>query len=110
MYIFIWEHVPDQMAPVVAAHASLACYLRFKEDERMKEWLHLSFKKVVCRVSESDFKWLKLVDKIDDLKHLSYNITTESSLSGEEVAITFVPEKQFPKFFNDFQLWKPNTE
>jgi peptidyl-tRNA hydrolase len=110
MYIMIWEHVPDKLAPVIAAHASLACYLKFQDDPRMKEWLEKSFKKVVCRVSESDFKWLKVVDKIDNLKHLSYNITTESALSGEEVAITFCPEKSFPEFFHNFQLWKPAVQ
>ena len=106
MYIFIWEHVPDNLAPVVAAHASLACYLTFQNDERMIEWQKTSFKKVVCRISESDFKWLKVVNKLPDMLHLDYNITTESALSGEEVAITFVPEKKFPMFFKNFQLWK----
>jgi hypothetical protein len=110
MYIMIWEHVPDKLAPVVAAHASLACYLKFKDDPRMKAWLETSFKKVICRVSESDFKWLKVVDKIDDLNYLNYNVTTESALDGEEVAITFCPEKIFPVFFHNFQLWKPKTK
>jgi hypothetical protein len=102
------DNVPDNFAPLVAAHASLACYLAFKHEPNMIQWQKTSFKKVVCRVSESDFKWLKLCDKIESLKHLQYNVTTESALGGAQVAITFCPEKEFPKFFKDFKLW--NTE
>ena len=36
MYIFIKDFVPDEFAPVVAAHASLACYLKYKNDKEMK--------------------------------------------------------------------------
>ncbi|MFA5153391.1 MAG: hypothetical protein WC554_12580 [Clostridia bacterium] len=107
MYIFIKDSVPDNFAPVVAAHASLACYLAFKDDKDMIKWQKTSFKKVVCRVSEIDFKWLKITDST--FKDLKYNVTTESGLSGEQVAITFCPQKEFPVFFKDFKLWKPNN-
>ena len=104
MYIFIKDSVPDGMAPVVAAHAALACYLKFEHDEDMVDWLNYSFKKVVCRVSDKEFDVLKNIKK--------HNITTESSLESKEVAMTFCPRDE-PQcdlnWFNSYKLWKPKT-
>lgn len=100
MYILILNDVPDNLVPVTAAHASLACYLEYPNDLEMKIWLSTSFKKVVCSVNQTEF------DKAKEAGN--YNITTESALGGRVVAITFVPRREFPKCFSFFKLWKPN--
>lgn len=105
MYIFIKDSVPDEFAPVVAAHASLACYLIYEKDEDMKKWREESFRKVVCRVSENRFNELKF--RWTNRKEAKFNVTTESSLNGDEVAITFCPREKFPEIFKTFPLWKP---
>jgi len=100
MYIFIKDNIPDNMAPVVAAHASLSCYLTFEKNVDMIKWRTTSFKKVVCRVNDKEFEELKN-------SNLLFNVTTESSLGGKEVAITFCPIETYPKNFKNFKLWKP---
>ena len=102
MYIFIKDSIPDNFAPLVAAHASLSCYLAFKKDAGMIEWQKTSFKKVICRVSDSDFAWLKLWGITNNF---DINVTTESALDSVQVAITYCPQKELPDFFKDFTLW-----
>lgn len=97
MYIFIKDDVPVDMTPLVAAHASLACYLVYQEDKDMQKWQKTSFKKVVCKVNDAQFKHLKVFDK--------YNVTTESSLDNKEVSISFCPREEFPKPFRKYKLW-----
>lgn len=97
MYIFLKDSVPDNMSPLVAAHASLACYLKYETNKHMIKWLDKSFRKVVCRVSDEEFEQLK--------QEVDYNITTESALDGIEVAITFCPKPLFPVYFKKFNLW-----
>lgn len=97
MYIFIKDDVPVDMAPLVAAHASLACYLTYQDEKDMQHWQKISFKKVICKVSDIQFKHLKLYDM--------YNVTTESSLDNREVSISFCPREEFPTPFRKYKLW-----
>jgi len=105
MYIFIKDSVPDEFGPVVAAHASLSCYLRYKNDKEMKKWLATSFKKVVCVITHEEFQRLKF----NWVSNAKFNVTTESSLNDEEVAITFCPRETYPEAFKMFKLWKPKN-
>lgn len=99
MYILIPEGVESGFAIVGAAHASLACYLKFSEDTNTKEWLSGPFYKTVCRVSQSELEKAKL-DCPDFVS------ITESSLDGIEVAVAFKPLPEFPKGFRFFRLFK----
>ncbi len=56
MYILIKDTVPDEFAPVIAAHASLACYRQYEKDADLQTWVNDVFKKVVCRVNEKEFE------------------------------------------------------
>ncbi len=98
MYIFVKDVVPDNFVPVVTAHASLSCYLKYEFDYDMCMWVNTSFKKVICCVNEEEFNELLLLSK--------HNITFESSLDGIDVAITFCP-RQDSKMFRKYKLWKP---
>ena len=35
MYILVKNDSPDKLVPVITAHASLACYVKFQENENM---------------------------------------------------------------------------
>lgn len=101
MYILIKDHVPDKMVPVIAAHASLACYKQFEEDKDMIQWIGGIFKKVVCRVNEKEFSNAQMEEK-----HL---ILTESALAGQEVCIVFCPREEYSKQFRFFKMWEPGN-
>jgi peptidyl-tRNA hydrolase len=100
MYILIKDDVPVKMAPVIAAHASLACYKKYEDDPDMIEWVHSIFKKVVCKVNEKEFQ--------NSLKDEKYVLLTESSLDNREVAVAFVPRVAFTKQFRFFKMWAPD--
>ena len=99
MYIFLKDNVPDELAPVISAHASLACYKKFESNKFMQEWIKGVFKKVVCQVTEEEF--VKLTKESDHL------ILTESRLNNQAVCIVFCPRVVYPKYFKFFKMWKP---
>jgi peptidyl-tRNA hydrolase len=98
MYILVKDGVSLGHALVAAAHASLACYLRYQDDPEMAEWLSGSFRKVICRVTAEEFEKAKEVeDRI---------VITESSLLDAEVAIVFKPRAEYPEVFKSYPLFK----
>ncbi len=101
MYIVLKNDIPDKLAPVIAAHASLACYKKFQNDGRMSIWIHGVFKKVVCIVSLQEFDQLK--------NETDYILLTESSIGNKEVCIAFCPREEFPKKFRFLKKWVPQN-
>jgi peptidyl-tRNA hydrolase len=98
MFILIRDSIPTGFALVAAAHASLACYLKFKDTPQVMQWLSGSFKKVVCRVTDQEFQKAK---EFDD-----HVVLTESALDNREVAIAFKPREEWPKAFRFYRLYK----
>ncbi len=98
MYILIKESVPTGFAVLAAAHASLACYLKFKDTSDMNLWLSGLFYKVVCRVNDQEFEKAK---EFED-----YVLLTEAALEGREVVIAFRPREEWPKAFKFYKLYK----
>lgn len=99
MYILIKDSVPDEFAPVIAAHASLACYKQYESDADMQIWINGVFKKVICRVHEKEFIKAKEEDRS--------TLLTESALDNQEVALAFCPREAYPKAFKFFRKWEP---
>lgn len=99
MYIIIKSGVSDKMVPVITAHASLACYLKFKDNEQMQTWINGIFKKVVCLATESEFEKLK-----NESDHV---LLTESALENREVCLAFCPREEYPKPFKFLKMWTP---
>jgi peptidyl-tRNA hydrolase len=100
MYILIKRDVPDKFVPVIAAHASLACYKKFENDPLMTEWIKGIFTKVVCVVNEKEF---------DNAKSEEKNVVlTESMLDNKEVALAFCPREVYSKQFKFFKIWGPS--
>ena len=100
MYILVKESAPVDKAMVSVAHASLAGYLKWKDDEVVKAWVEGIFYKVVCKVNDKEFELAKRVE--DGLA------ITESSLDNQEVAMVFKPriEEEWPKGFRHYRLYK----
>ncbi|MEM6718672.1 MAG: peptidyl-tRNA hydrolase [Bacteroidota bacterium] len=99
MYILLKASVPDSFAPVIAAHASLACYKKYEEDTAMQQWIQGIFKKVVCRVNDKEFENAK--------KEARHIVLTESALENQEVCIAFCPREVYSKQFRFFRMWSP---
>lgn len=102
MYILILESVPLEKAINSNAHASLACYLKFRDDPVMKEWLAISFAKVTCKVNAAEFAKAKECEDIC--------VITESSLGGQEVAVAFKPRYEWPNVVKYAKLYKVEPE
>jgi hypothetical protein len=98
MYILVRDDAPLGFAMVAVAHASLACYLRFKDTPEMAHWLAGPFFKAVCKVSALEFANAKAVP--------DHVVLTESALDGQEVAIAFRPRPDWPGMFRHFQLYR----
>ena len=98
MYILIKEQAPLGLAVVTSAHASLACYLKFKDTVEVTEWLAGTFHKVTCKVSDAEFEAAKAFpDSV---------VLTESAWEGKEIAIAFKPRAEWPKAFNFYKLYR----
>jgi len=102
MYILLKASVPDGFAPVIAAHASLACYKKYEDDADMQQWMQGIFKKVVCKVNDKEFENAK-----KEVKHV---VLTESALDNQEVCIAFCPRTEYSKQFRFFKMWSPSSE
>jgi peptidyl-tRNA hydrolase len=101
MYILVKRDIPDKLVPVITAHASLACYLKFQDNENMKSWISGIFKKVVCTVDEIEFNNFKNDSDFIQL--------TESSLDNKEVFLAFCPREEYPKKFKFLKMWTPQN-
>lgn len=98
MYILVRDDVPLGFAMVAIAHASLAAYLRFKDEPDMQQWLSGPFFKAVCKVSPQEFERARLVE--------GHVVITESALGNQEVAIAFAPRQEWPKMFRFLSLYR----
>jgi len=98
MYILIRESVPAGFAMLAAAHASLACYLKFKDTPEVAEWLVGPFYKAICKVNDKEF------EKARELEN--HVVLTESALDNLEVALAFKPREEWPKHFKFYRLWR----
>lgn len=98
MYILIRESVPVGFAVLAAAHASLACYLKFRDSPEVAAWLAGPFYKVVCKVTDQEFERAKEVP--------DHVVLTESALDGQEVAIAFRPREEWAKAFKFLRLFR----
>lgn len=102
MYIIVKDTIPDKLVPVITAHASLACYKKFEENERMIQWINGIFKKVVCLANETEFEALK--------NESDFVLLTESALDGKEVCLAFCPREEYPKKFPFLKMWTPQNK
>ncbi len=84
--------MPTGFAIVAAAHACLACCLKFRDTSEVSEWLSGPFYKAVRKVNDKEFE--------------GHVVLTESALDNQEVAIAFRPREEWPKPFRFYRLYK----
>jgi len=111
IYILIKDSVDLGHAMVAAAHAPLVYSKHIEETatrdkphhdclkKEWNEWSTNSFRKVVCKVTEEEFKEAKTIE-------LPHVVLTESGLDNQEVALVFGPQEEWPKFFKYLKLYK----
>lgn len=97
MYIAIPDWVPTGHAINSAAHASIACYVKFINDPNMQNWFNNYFKKVTCKVTDEEFQYLKTLD--------GSVVITESALGGQEVAVALAPRPEWPERVSKLKLY-----
>lgn len=102
MYILVRDDIPLGFAMVAVAHASLAGYLRFKDEPEIAQWLTGPFFKAVCKVNPKEFENAKGVP--------DHVVLTESALGNQEVAIAFKPRHEWPKMFRYLKLYRDAPE
>ena len=100
MYILVRGSLPLGHQVNCAAHASLACYLKFREDQDMKDWLDYSYRKVTCVVTDREFEHAKIFD--------NYVVVREDALGYEDVAIAFAPREEYKPWFSNLRLFGQN--
>ena len=98
MYILVKDSIPVGNAMVAAAHASIACFLKFERRPGMLAWISGPFYKTICKVTDSEFEAAKVTP--------DHVVITESSLDGQEVALAFLPREDWPKSFKFLKLYK----
>ena len=98
MYVLVKDSVPLGNVMAAVAHAPLSCYLKYQYHADMEDWVNNSFKKVVCKVDDEQFEAAKAYPR--------HQLITESSMNGAEIAIAFVPRKEWPEFFQKLKLYR----
>jgi hypothetical protein len=104
MYILILDNIPIGHAINSAAHASLACYLRFQATPEMTQWVTSSFKKVTCRVTQQELE--TAIGFVPE-----HVVITESNLPSEDgkpsvMGAAFAPREAWDPFFKTLALLK----
>ena len=98
MYILVLEEVPVGHAINSAAHASVACVMKYQEDEDVKHWLEHSFRKVTCKVTKAELKAAMELET-------EYVIITESNLDDKITAVAFKPKEEYHSIFRMLKLY-----
>lgn len=98
MYILVPDTVTPGYAALGAAHASVACFAKFAHLDEVKDWLDVSFRKVVCKVSVDEFEAAKKLCP-------DHVLITEDSIGDAEIALAFRPRSIWPPEFRKYQLF-----
>lgn len=99
MYILLRDDIDNGHAGLAIGHGVLACYLKFKDDPFMSEWINNSFRKRLCSLNSKEFERAKSFP--------GSVLMTESGLDGDETALVFCPrpDDKWEKPFKHYKLW-----
>lgn len=92
MYILVRDIIPVGIVANNTAKASVACYLGFKDDPRMIDWLNNSLNTITCKVSDDELGKALSLEK-------DFKLVFDSSLGGELVCVAFCPRETFSCMF-----------
>jgi hypothetical protein len=99
-YIVLRHGISPALACIGVGHGVLAAYLKWKDEQIVKDWVGGIFYKVVCQ-AENYAQW-EAIKKWNEEKV----IITESSVDNMEIAVIFKP-MQYSKgsIFNELKLY-----
>jgi hypothetical protein len=100
MLIVLKQGIDPSYAPVGAAHAALAGYLKWEKDDLTYRWAHGIFNKHIKSATPEQF------EKSKDEKYGDKIVITESNLGGEEIAIVYRIAEKYSKFLDTLPKWK----
>ena len=100
LYIAVLETVPDNMVPVLVAHAVLTSHIKFSNEDFYKEWFENSFRKCVVSVNKKEF------EKIRKLQYVSESY--ENKTLGGEITCLVIPPyyESIPNVLAFSKLWR----
>ena len=97
MYILVRDSIPLGHQVNCVGHASIVCFVEFKNDPDLQDWWVYSFRKVTCEVTDEQFEKAKEFEK--------HVVVKESDLDGVEVAIAFCPREKYNEWFKSLKLF-----
>jgi hypothetical protein len=101
LYIAVLDTVPDNMVPVLVAHAMLTAHLAFYgEHAAYSDWLNYSFRKVVLKVNQKEFNKILLEDAVS-VSH------ENSTLGGADSCIVVSPREDHCSVIKFAKMWAP---
>ena len=100
MLIVLKAGIDPSYAPVGSAHAALAGYLEWEDDDLTYEWAQRVFHKHIKMATPEQF------EKAKSEKYGDKIVITESSLGGEEIAIVYRVKEEYAGFLNSLPKWK----
>jgi len=116
MYILVREKMIEEffgLAIVSVAHAGAAAILEWQHKAceldsgpdyiTIEEWQRTSFRKVVCQVTEEQFR--QAMKEFGPCGR-SYLLMTESAIANGNMCLVFRPREEWPEFFKHLKLWK----
>lgn len=110
MYIAIHDEVPDHMVPVLVAHSILGAHEKFKDDEDYRAWHWHSFRKVVLRVNDTQFRRIASHRKLEDRVYLGHENTTMNAEKSCIIICPFRDNEDYPNVIKFAKMWKPKNE
>jgi hypothetical protein len=99
-YIVLRHGISPALACIGVGHGVLAAYLKWKDEQIVKDWVGGIFYKVVCQ-AENHAQWEAIKNWKEDKV-----IITESSVDNMEIAVIFKPiHYQKGSIFNELKLY-----
>ena len=115
MYIAVLDEFPDYMTPTLVAHSVLGAHLKFYEPDweyahheipAYMDWLQHSFKKVVVRVSQTEFDRIAALSTV----HLGHESRTLDGKPSCAVVCPYSTDETLPNVLKFAKLWKPKND
>lgn len=102
-YIVLRHEISPALACIGVGHGVLAAYLKWKDEQIVKDWVGSIFYKCICQ-AENESQWNAIKNWKEDKV-----VITESSVDNMEIAIIFKPAPfSRGSIFNDLKLYDGN--
>lgn len=101
MYIAVLDEAPDYMVPTLVAHSVVNAHINMNFYDEYREWLENSFRKVVLRVSRSEY------DKIKQKCAVYWEGHENTICDGKGSCLVVLPSDKHPWVLRNASMWAP---